>query len=341
MPEPPRTSTDIFRGCRMRSSSGAASPAAISTGAFSRRWPSRNRDRPLACERPPVKARAQIKTASSVQPEVRVPPYGRLMAELPQRLDESAAYERFMGRWSRAVGAVFLDWVAPPAGARWLDVGCGTGIFTELVLDACSPAAVFAVDPAEAQIDHACRQMVGQRANFRIADAQALPFPNSTFDVVASALVINFIPDRLRALCEMRRVARARGLVAGYVWDFAAELSPSWPLRFGMRQIGADVPQVPGTEASSPGALNSLFERAGFERIATRSIDVTVSFPDFADFWQSQTPSYSPIAKMIAAMTKSDRVRLIEIVRAGVPVCPDGRIEYPARANAIKARVPD
>ena len=256
------------------------------------------------------------------------------------RFDDSAAYEYFMGRWSRAVGAVFLDWVAPPPGARWLDVGCGTGIFTKLVLDACSPAAVFAVDPSDAQIARACRQTVGQRANFRIADAQALPFPNSTFDLVASALVINFIPDRLRALCEMRRVARARGLVAGYVWDFAAELSPSWPLRFGMRQIGVDFPQVPGAEDTSLGAFRSLFERAGFERITTRSIDVTVSFAGFDDFWQAQTTRYSPTTKVIAAMTSSDRVRVIETVRAGVPVRPDGRIEYSARANAIKARVP-
>jgi len=48
---------------------------------------------------------------------------------------DGAAYELFMGRWSRAVGAIFLEWVAPPKGARWLDIGCGTGVFTELVLD--------------------------------------------------------------------------------------------------------------------------------------------------------------------------------------------------------------
>jgi ubiquinone/menaquinone biosynthesis C-methylase UbiE len=230
--------------------------------------------------------------------------------------------------------------VAPPSGACWLEVGCGTGIFTELVLDTCSPAAVFAVDPAQAQIDHACRQAAAQRANFRVADAQALPFPGSTFDVVASALVINFIPDRLRALSEMRRVARAGGIVAGYVWDFAAELSPSSPLRRGMRQFGADVPQPPGTRDSSIEALGSLFEQAGFERIATRTIEVTLSYSDFNDFWQAHTPSYSPTTKMIAAMTKSERARLMETVRAGLPVGPDGRIEYSARANAIKARVP-
>jgi ubiquinone/menaquinone biosynthesis C-methylase UbiE len=262
------------------------------------------------------------------------------MLDLAYRFDDSAGYERFMGRWSRAVGVVFLDWVASPAGARWLDVGCGTGIFTELVLDMCSPAAVFAVDPAEAQIDRACRQPVAQRASFRVADAQALPFPDSTFDVVASALVLNFISDGTRALSEMRRVARACGFVAGYVWDFAAELTPGSPLRLGLRRIGADVPQVPGSNETSLSALNLLFEQAELEKITTKSIDVTVRFPDFDDFWQAQTPSYSPITKMIGAMTKSDRVKLIESVRAGLPVCADGRIEYSARANAIKARVP-
>ena len=262
------------------------------------------------------------------------------MVELALRFDDSVAYERAMGRWSRAVGKVFLDWLASPADACWLDVGCGTGIFTELVLDACNPAAVFAVDPARAQIDHASRSPVSQRANFQVADAQTLPFPNATFDVVAAALVINFIPDRPRALSEMRRVARAGGIVAGYVWDFAAELGPSWPLRLGLRRIGADVPQMPGTMASSLGALHSLFERAGFEHIASRPIDVTVAFPDFDDFWQTQTPSYGPITPMIAAMTDSDRVRLSEAVRAGLPDCPNGVIDYCARANAIKARVP-
>jgi hypothetical protein len=138
----------------------------------------------------------------------------------------------------------------------------------------------------------------------------------------------------------MRRVARAGGLVAGYVWDFAAELAPTSPLRLGMRRIGAGVPQVPGSNESSLDALHSLFERAGLETTTTRSIEVTVGFPDFNEFWQAQTPSYSPVTKMVGAMRKSDRVRLIETVQAGLPVCPDGRIEYSARANAIKARVP-
>ena len=88
------------------------------------------------------------------------------------------------------------------------------------------------------------------------------------------------------------------------------------------------------------GALTSLFDKAGFEGVASRSISVTVPFPDFDAFWQAQTPGYSLIGRTIAAMSSADRARLIETVRAGLPVCPDVSIQYSARVNAIKAHLP-
>jgi trans-aconitate methyltransferase len=66
------------------------------------------------------------------------------MAQNTLYFDDGEAYERFMGRWSRAAGSVFLDWLAPMEGARWLDVGCGTGAFTQLILDTRAPSAVVA-----------------------------------------------------------------------------------------------------------------------------------------------------------------------------------------------------
>jgi ubiquinone/menaquinone biosynthesis C-methylase UbiE len=167
--------------------------------------------------------------------------------------DDSVAYERFVGSWGRAAGAIFLDWLAPSKGAHWLEVGCGTGLFTELIVRTQSPATVFGIDVAAAQIEHACHKLVGRRANFQVGDAQALPFPSTTFDLVVSALVINFIPERLRALSEMHRVTRPNGLVAGYIWDFGEELSPSGPFRLGMREVVADLPALlPRTRASAP-----------------------------------------------------------------------------------------
>jgi len=255
------------------------------------------------------------------------------------QFDDSAAYERFMGRWSRAVAPVFLDWLGAQRRANWLDVGCGTGILAETLLDFCAPASVHAVDPAPAQVKAAARGPAAGRAVFQVADARKLPFPDASFDVVAAALVINFIPDRPPALAEMRRVARAGGIVAGYVWDFAAELSPSGPLRKAMRRFGTDVPAIPGTEVSSPEALRALFLAAGFEQIETRTVDVCLAYADFQDFWQAQTPGYAPTTKIIAAMKDSERMRLMHAVQSAVPTGPNGSIEYCARANAIKARV--
>ena len=153
------------------------------------------------------------------------------------------------------MGAEFLDWLAAPRKASWLDVGCGTGAFTTLIVKTCKPARVSAVDPGTAQIEFARRQPVAKRADFRVADAQALPFSDGTFDVVASALVINFIPDRARGVAEMRRVARPYGMVGGYVWDFVADLSASWPFNRALSGLGIDPPQLPGTPELTLDAL--------------------------------------------------------------------------------------
>src|SRR5438093_211353 len=252
---------------------------------------------------------------------------------------DSAAYECFMGRWSLAAGTIFLDWLGAERGLRWLDVGCGTGIFTELALDRCAPAAMLAVDPAASQIKHAMTKSVARRARFQVADAQALPFPDHAFDVVVSALVINFIPDRPRAIAEMRRVARPDGAVAGYVWDFAADRAPAGPLRLAMRDLGIAVPPSPGAEDCRLENLQALFAQAGFERIATTSIDVTLTFSDFDVFWKAQTPPYSPNTKAIAALPESDRAKVIENVRERLSDRA-GKLSCSARANAVKAHAP-
>jgi ubiquinone/menaquinone biosynthesis C-methylase UbiE len=262
------------------------------------------------------------------------------VAQADLSFDDSAAYERFMGRWSRAVAPVFLGWLGAPRGGRWLDVGCGTGILAETILELSGPRSVHAVDPSPAQVRAAAQGPAGGRAAFEIADARKLPFPAASFDFVASALVINFIPDRPPALAEMRRVARPGGVVAGYVWDFAEELSPSGPLRRAMRRFGAEVPAIPGAEASRSEALRDLFQDAELEQIEARTIDVCLAYADFRDFWHAQTPGYAPTTKIIAAMRQSERTRLMHAVQSALPCGPNGSIEYCARANAIKARVP-
>ena len=263
------------------------------------------------------------------------------MVDAKAAFDDGAAYERFMGRWSRAVGGVFLEWLAPPKGARWLDVGCGTGAFTELVLGSCSPANVMGIDPFPEQIEYARSLPVARLAEFKVADALNLPFPDCSFDVVASALVINFMPDRPRGLAEMRRVAKPGGLVAGYVWDFAGGRATGAPLAKGMRAIGIEPPITPGTKDTTSGALQSLFTAAGLQTVEVRQIEIEPTYSSFEDFWTSQTGSVSPTAKFIGLLTDPERLRLRDAVRSSLPSSGDGSVSYSACAHAIKARAPE
>jgi SAM-dependent methyltransferase len=254
--------------------------------------------------------------------------------------DNAPAYERFMGDWSRAAGAVFLDWLAAPRAIPWLEIGCGTGAFTELAYRHCAPSTMVAIDPAVAQIAYCREQPIARDVQFRVADATALPFSDDGFDVIAHALVLNFIPDLQCALREMRRVGRDGGLVAGFVWDFGAARAPNSGIALGLREIGCAVPPVPGLQISNLNSLGSAFERAGFHDIDTMSFEISMTFRDFDEFWCSQTPSFSPLTSIIQALSPTDRRKLADRVRRGLAVQSNGRICSMARANAVKARVP-
>jgi ubiquinone/menaquinone biosynthesis C-methylase UbiE len=262
------------------------------------------------------------------------------MTALAHSFDDGEAYERFMGGWSRAVAVPFLQWLAAPPARRWLDVGCGSGVFTQMVLNHSAASSVVAIDPSAAQVGFARKRVDERQAEFQVAAAEALPFASGSFDIVCSALVLNFVTDPDRALSEMRRVARPGGLIAAYVWDFEPELSPSRPLRTAMRQTGLAVPQMPGSAGSSVRALTTLFAAAGLEGVASRQIDATVVFRDFDEYWRSQTPSYSPITKIISSLASHHRSALIDALKKALPAAKDGSIRYAARANAVKARSP-
>ena len=262
------------------------------------------------------------------------------MPEVKVVFDNAAAYDRLMGRWSGAVGARFLDWLAPASGLRWLDVGCGAGAFTELVLKRCSPGSIVGVDPAAAQIDYARRQMPA--AEFRAGDAMALPFADGEFDIVASALVINFIPDRAKALNEMRRVLRPGGIVTAYVWHRTATTNdaPFAPIERGLETIGANVLRPPTRpESTSEGARLAL-ETAGFSDIAITILDVVRKFASFEDYWETHCLPIAPPGQSIAALSDEGRARLRATMQAMLPAAGDGTVSYSSRALAFKARKP-
>jgi SAM-dependent methyltransferase len=251
------------------------------------------------------------------------------------------AYERFMGRWSRAAGETFLDWLALPAGLRWLDVGCGTGAFTELLLARCAPSQVDGIDPSEDQIAFARKRQGAERARLRAGNALDLPYGDGEFDAATMALVISFVPDPTKAVSEMRRVVKPGGTVAAYMWDLTGDKGfTQWPLIEALRRTGQDVVEIPGRIHSPIPALQKIFEAAGLASIETRPIDIEVTYADFDDYWASQTGLPNPAVQLVRKLPAADVERLKDDLRQSLPR-RDGRIVYPARANAIKGVAPN
>jgi ubiquinone/menaquinone biosynthesis C-methylase UbiE len=262
-----------------------------------------------------------------------------LMAEPQIRFDDGLSYERYMGDWSRRVGSVFLDWLAAPSGLKWIDVGCGNGAFTGLLVERCAPTLVIGIDPSEAQLDFARKRPAVRLAKFERGDAMALPFPGGAFDAAIMALVIFFVPDPAKGVAEMVRVVRPGGIVAAYAWDMIGGGFTLEPIRIEMRAMGLTVLSPPNSEASRVEVLRELWTRAGLDEVETREITVQRTFPDFEDFWTISLSAPSMRAVM-TAMAPND-IELLKVrVRACLPGDATGRITYSARANAVKGRVP-
>ena len=262
------------------------------------------------------------------------------MAEPQIRFDDGAAYERMMGNWSRLAGNIFLDWLAPRSGLRWIDIGCGNGAFTELLVERCAPAEVQGIDPSEAQLAFARARPAARVANFRQGDAMALPFSEDRFDAAVMALVLFFVPDPAKGVAEMMRVVCPGGTVANYVWDMLGGGVPLEPIQVEMRAMGVTPLLPPRSDASRMEALRDLWAGAGLDAIETREITVQRTFTDFDDFWTT-TLLGSSVGPTVAAMAPGDVELLKRRVRTRLPPDAAGRITYGARANAVKGRVPN
>jgi ubiquinone/menaquinone biosynthesis C-methylase UbiE len=261
------------------------------------------------------------------------------MHEIEIRYDDGVAYERMMGTWSRAAGEIFLDWLAPSRGLRWIDVGCGTGAFTELLVERCAPAEVQGVDPSESQLSFARARPVGQFAKFRQGDALALPFSEAMFDAAVMALVIFFVPDPAGGVAEMARVVCPGGTVAAYVWDMTGGGHPLELMHAEMHAIGFTAPLPPRSDIAGPEALQRLWKGAELNDIETRKITVERRFANFEDYWTTSTLA-ATVSQTIAAMHPSDVDLLKARVHRRVAADPAGHITCRACANAIRGSRP-
>lgn len=260
------------------------------------------------------------------------------MTDQTIRFDDGAAYERFMGVWSQLAGAAFLDWLAPPLGESWLDVGCGNGAFSEMIVQRLAPTAVDGIDPSEAQIAFAQARAGTRMVSFRQGDAMALSYANASFDHALMALVIFFVPVPATGVAEMVRVTRPGGSVSAYAWDIPGGGFPYAHLWDALREQGKTPLLPPQAAVSSREALHGLWAGAGLLDVETTSITVQRTFTDFDDLWA--TTLMGPIvAPTLAGMSPTQVLAIQDYLRARLPTNAQGQIVYTARANAVKGVV--
>lgn len=254
------------------------------------------------------------------------------------------AYERYMGRWSRLVAPIFASWVGAPAGARWIDIGCGTGILTAAVLDLCEPTRVLGIDSSAAFLEAARSRIDDPRVAFEPGDAQAIPAADAAFDVAVAGLVLNFVPDRPRALREMVRLVRSGGQVALHVWDYAGHMQVMRHFFDAATALDPEAREFDdGVKAPycRPGPLAALLADAGLAEVETRAIDIPTAFASFDDYWTPFLGGTGSAPKYCMSLGEAARGRLRETLRRRLPTGPDGEILLAARAWAAKGRKVD
>jgi ubiquinone/menaquinone biosynthesis C-methylase UbiE len=260
------------------------------------------------------------------------------MADLQDVWAAGSTYEGFMGRWSRQLAPLFASWLQVPAGAHWLDVGCGTGAMTDAISREAEPTSVLGCDPAESFIEFARRHTPHRHASFAVAGSGGLPRRAGGYGCVTSLFALNFLPDPVAGLREMRDLAAPGGVVSACVWDYAGGME--FLRRFWDEAVAMDAAAQAYDEGTRfplcrPEALTNAFRAAGLTDVRCEPIDITTVFADFEDYWQPFLGGVGPAPSYVASLRPDRRALLKARLRQVLPRGPDGTIHLGARAWAI------
>jgi SAM-dependent methyltransferase len=249
------------------------------------------------------------------------------------------AYEAFMGRWSRRLAAEFIRWLGPEPGLMWLDVGCGTGALASTICSLANPSSVVACDPSESFVEHTRSRIADPRVQVVVAGAGDLPKSPSGFDRVVSGLVLNFLPDPRQSAEEMRTRARAGGVVAAYVWDYAGRmefLRIFWDEAVALDAKARNLDEGVRFPMCRRDALDSIFRNAGIRDTRSAALEVPTRFEGFSDYWEPFLGATGPAPSYVASLSAEGRRELRGRLESRLVPGTDGGITLIARAWAIR-----
>ncbi len=254
------------------------------------------------------------------------------------------SYDSYIGRWSRKIAPLFLDWVDAGPAMRWLDVGSGTGALSETIVERCDPGDLVGVEPSEGFRETARKAVSDPRARFEAGDAEAIPLADGSRDYVVSGLVLNFVPNREKAIGEMRRVAGGGGTVAFYVWDYPGGglglLRAFWQAATALDPAAESLTESKRFGFCDSDGLKALAVSGGLEEVRGTAIEVPTLFRNFEDYWRPFTLGAGPAPGYYASLGEQDREALRARLEGSLPRGGDGSIALTARVWAISGRAP-
>lgn len=251
------------------------------------------------------------------------------------------AYEVYVGRWSRFVAGRFIAWLNVPSGGTWLDVGAGTGILTQVILEAASPTKVVGVDLSQDYIAFARQRIHDERVELRVGDAAAIAFESPEFDAAVAGLVLNFVPAPEKAAKSMVDAVRAGGTVAAYVWDYSGQMEMMrhfWDAALKVDPASAELDAGGQFAICHPDNLRELFESVGLSAVEVTPIDVETRFQNFDDYWLPFLGAQGSVAKYLRSLNNDTLNAIRDQLRAQLPTTADGAIPLMARAWAVKGQ---
>jgi len=231
---------------------------------------------------------------------------------------DASSYDRFMGRWSRTLARKLVEWLEVRPSASWLEIGCGTGSLTSAICELASPKSVLACDVTPDYVDY-CREHLHDPAlTVRRVAAGQIPKTEGGFSVVVSSLVLNFLPDPVQALVQMRDATSPEGCVAAAVWDYAEGmefLRLFWDAAAGLDPSASKLHEGHRFPICRPDALRRAFEAAGLPSPRVDSITIATDFESFDDFWAPFIDGPGPAPAYVAGLSDPARRRLTERLR--------------------------
>jgi SAM-dependent methyltransferase len=233
----------------------------------------------------------------------------------------AAAYDRFVGRWSRLYAAAALQAAGVRASSRVLDLATGTGEAALLAIPGVgSHGMVVGVDLSVPMLRVAKGKRSDERLKLVTADAQALPFRDRIFDAAICLFGLMFFPDRVGALRGARRLLRPGGRLAVCVWgpSHRAPLSGIIGEALG-RELPADRDELLRPFAlADPGDVEALLVKAGFGDVRITREVRQARFASFEDFWEPVEGGGGRLGPAYLGLPADARARVVRDVRAAL-----------------------